>query len=104
MTRLWSASSCFHAAFPEPLRGASGVDDVGHEDRGDDAFVLSWHADRSDIAEDVHQDDRLVTDDPGIVSGRDVEDVARPELGRLAIVHLHPETTRQQDLEVMDLA
>ena len=88
----------------EPLGGAGGVDDVGHEERGDEAFVLARHADRTDIAEDVHQDDGLFPDDPRIVSGRDVEDVAWPELGRLAIVHLDTEATRQQDLEVVDLA
>ncbi len=62
------------------------------------------HTDRADIAGDVDHDDRFIPDDPGIVSGRDVEDVARPELGRLAIVHLDVQATRHQHLEMVDLA
>lgn len=88
----------------ESLGGASGVDDVRHEEGRDDALVLARDGDRPDIAGNVHHDDRLIADDPGIVPGRDVEHVARPELGRFTIIHLDMEATRQQDLEMVDLA
>ena len=89
---------------PEPAGSSGGIHDVGHEESGNDAFVPARHADRSHIAEDVQDDDRVIPDDPGIVSGRDVEDIAWPELGHLAVVHLYLEATGQQDLEMVDLA
>ena len=57
-----------------------------------------------DVAEEVDDDGRLVADDPGIVAGRDIEDLHRSDLDVLTIVHLDREATGQQQLEVVDLA
>ncbi len=85
-------------------RGRCGIDDVGHEQGRYQALVLARHTDGSDIAEHVDQYDGLVPHDPGIVSRRSVEHIARPEIGGLPIVHLHVEATGQHQREMVDLA
>lgn len=57
-----------------------------------------------DVAQEVEEDGRLASDHPGIVAGRNVEDIVRLELGVLAIVHLDREPPRQQELQVVNLA
>ena len=104
MRRLCSASTCFQAASPSlaAVRVESTMSDM--QQGRHEAFVLARHAERADIAEHVHDDDGLIPDDPDVMPGRDVHDVARPELGGLAIVHLDVEATLQHELEVVDLA
>src|SRR6266542_2396942 len=89
---------------PEPRRSQRRVDDVGHEERRYEALVLARHAERADVAEHVHHDHRLIPNDPDVMPGWDVEDVAGPDLGGLAVVHLDVEATLHQQLKVVDLA
>ena len=89
---------------PEPRRGERRVDDVGHEEGRDEALVLARHAERADIAQHVHDDHRLIPDDPDVMPGRDVHDVAWPEFGGLAVVHLDVEAALQHQLKMVDLA
>ena len=66
-----------------------------------------WPADMphvSGVSGKVHHDGGLVTDDPGVVSGRYLDDRARSELAFLAIVHLKSDAARHDQLDVMDLA
>jgi len=70
------------------LRGR--VHDVGHENReqrappaGGGGTSVRAHG------LEIHGDPRLVTDHPGIVSGRDLEDVAGPNLELGPVAHLN---------------
>ena len=66
--------------------------------------MLAGHANRATIPEYVDDDDTLISDDLGIMPGRDIEYVAWPKVGGLAAVPLDVETAFEQHLEVMDLA
>ncbi len=81
--------------------GARRVDDIGHDERGDDPLVLTPQADLVDVARNVEDDSRLVADHPGIVSGRDIGHIVRDQLDLLAIVHPHGEAAGEEDLEVV---
>jgi hypothetical protein len=82
--------------------GARRVHDVGHEEGRHDALVLARHADGIAVAREVENVHRLVADDPGIVAGRDVANVERPELNLFTVLHPHREATREEDLDVVD--
>ena len=88
----------------EPAGGGRRVDDVGHQQGGDDSLVLAGHADRLDVSGEVEQDSRLIADHPGVVPGRDVGDVARLELDLLAVIHPDGEPAGKHDLDVVNRA
>ena len=77
---------------PESARRRGRVDDVGHQERRHDPVPARRSPELLDVAEEVEDDGRLVPDDPGIVAGWDIEDLVRPDLDVLAIVHLDRES------------
>ena len=91
-------------AITEAVGGTGRVDDIGHQERRDDPFVLARHADRIAVAGEIEDVHRLVADHPGVVARRNIADVERPELDLFAVVHAHRESAREEDLHVMHRA
>jgi hypothetical protein len=54
---------------PESAGGRGRLDDVGHQERRDDAVLARWSPELLDVAEEVEEDGRLVADHPGIMAG-----------------------------------
>jgi putative flavoprotein involved in K+ transport len=55
-------------------------------------------------AEDVERDVRRVADDPAVVAGRDVEEVARVHHSLGTVVHLRDRLAAEDEADVLDLA
>jgi hypothetical protein len=89
---------------PKSARRRGRVDDVGHQERRHDPVLARRSPKLLDVAEEVEDDGGLIADDPGIVAGWDIEDLVRPDLDVLAIVHLDRDSARQQVLKMVDLA
>jgi hypothetical protein len=88
----------------QALRGRGRVDDVGHEQGGQDPLGRGRQGEVLDVAEEVEEHRGLVADDPGVVPRRHLEHIARLELDLLAVVHADAQPPRQEQLEVVDLA
>jgi len=86
----------------QPTRGAGRIDDVGHQERRDDAILARRSTELLDVAEEVDKDDRFIADHPGVMPWGNIEDVVRLDLGVLAIVHLDGEPSGQQELKMVD--
>src|SRR5439155_2001306 len=85
------------------LRGR--VHDVGHENREQRAPpACGLGASVRAHGLEIHGDPWLVTDHPGIVSGRDLEDVTGPDLELGPVAHLSSQLAAEGDPEVMELA
>ena len=73
----------------ELARTAGRIDDIGEDHRRKDPFIpgVTLSAEGPHRLE-VDRNPRLVSDDPGIVAGRDLEDVTRTQLEFGAVGHL----------------
>ena len=88
-------------AVAEAVRGPGRVDDIGHQEGGDDPLVLARHADGIAVAGEIEDVHRLIADHPRVVARWDVADVERPEFDLLAVLHAHGESAREEDLHVV---
>src|SRR3954453_18155351 len=78
-----------------PAQSRGRIDDVGEEDRGEDALVLVGLDAEDCGARDLDAVERLVAGDPRVVPRRDLIDVARTDLDLRSVVHPDVQDTRK---------
>ncbi len=77
-----------------------GIDDVGEQDRGQNALVLVGNGPVDGRARELDRVEGLVPHDPGVVSRRDLEGVAGADLKCTAVVHDHVQRPGQDVADV----
>jgi hypothetical protein len=89
---------------PKLGRAAGRINDVSEDDRSENpSFQGVLLAERPHRLE-VHPHPWLVPDDPGIVSGWDLEDLAGADLEFRAVGHLGPQAACERNPQMMELA
>ncbi len=100
-----AAQEILPGSVAHPLEHGRRVDDVSEEDRRDDPFAGTLRPDAHEVrARPLDRHPRLVTDHPGVMSGRDLEDRIGRDVERLPIVHADMQDAGDRVPEVVDLA